>query len=598
MPAPSVEFDPTQPHRRMPLRRFLPSLFAVLLMPSVMHAAVPGRTMPDDTPSTEATLARPLVTGRHGVVTSLHPLASMAGMKILLQGGNAFDAAVATAMAVAVVDPKNSTIGGQGFATMYVAKEKRVRALNFFGPSPKLATIEAVQGKNYEHGYLSPVVPSCLAGYAAMHRAYGRLRWREVVQPALELAEQGFAVTEDFAGVIELMRGEMDFPSTQAVFFPGGRAPRTGELFRQPDLAETLRTVGEKGASAFYSGDIARRIGAFFERNGGLLRYEDLAGYEPQWVEPLSVNYRGYQVFTTPPNSSGVALLFQLNILQGYDLKALGHNSPDYLNLIAEVQRLGIADRNRYVADPEAIAVPVARLLSEEYAASRRALVKLGRAMPGVPDPKLADEKPARSNTTHLTVVDGEGNMVSLTQTLGAWFGSGVVAADTGVVFSNQMRHLHTIPGSPSQLGPGRRPRSNQSPVIVLKDGEPVLALGTPGTEGIWQRLVQVLVNVIDFKMDMQQAVAAPRLLHGGPTRVVLDPPAHVKMEDRIAPATAAALRARGYRVDLIPDDEGSVNGVQRDPVTGLLYGGADPRRWGHEEGWWGFANSVYAVGW
>ncbi|MBL9217336.1 MAG: gamma-glutamyltransferase [Opitutaceae bacterium] len=582
----------------MPLRRFLPSLFAVLLMPSVMHAAVPGRTMPDDTPSTEATLARPLVTGRHGVVTSLHPLASMAGMKILLQGGNAFDAAVATAMAVAVVDPKNSTIGGQGFATMYVAKEKRVRALNFFGPSPKLATIEAVQGKNYEHGYLSPVVPSCLAGYAAMHRAYGRLRWREVVQPALELAEQGFAVTEDFAGVIELMRGEMDFPSTQAVFFPGGRAPRTGELFRQPDLAETLRTVGEKGASAFYSGDIARRIGAFFERNGGLLRYEDLAGYEPQWVEPLSVNYRGYQVFTTPPNSSGVALLFQLNILQGYDLKALGHNSPDYLNLIAEVQRLGIADRNRYVADPEAIAVPVARLLSEEYAASRRALIKLGRAMPGVPDPKLADEKPARSNTTHLTVVDGEGNMVSLTQTLGAWFGSGVVAADTGVVFSNQMRHLHTIAGSPSQLGPGRRPRSNQSPVIVLKDGEPVLALGTPGTEGIWQRLVQVLVNVIDFKMDMQQAVAAPRLLHGGPTRVVLDPPPHVKMEDRIPPATAAALRARGYRVDLIPDDEGSVNGVQRDPVTGLLYGGADPRRWGHEPGWWGPANSVYAVGW
>ncbi|MBL9219086.1 MAG: gamma-glutamyltransferase [Opitutaceae bacterium] len=547
--------------------------------------------------STEATLARPLVTGRHGMVTSLHPLASMAGMKILLQGGNAFDAAAATAMAVAVVDPKNSTIGGQGFATIYVAKEKRVRALNFFGPSPKLATLEAVRGKDYSHGYLSPVVPSCLAGYAAMHEPYGRLPWHDVVQPALELAEQGFAVTEDFAGVVALMRPEMDFPTTQAVFFPGGRAPRVGELFRQPDLTRTLRTVAEEGAAAFYQSDIARRIGVFFEKNGGLLRYEDLAVYQPQWVEPLSVNYRGYQIYTTPPNSSGVALLLQLNILQGYDLKALGHNTPDYLNLIAEVQRLGISDRNRYVADPEVIAVPVSHLLSEEYAVGRRQLIGLGRAMPAMPAVGVA-EKPARSNTTHLTVADGEGNMVSLTQTLGAWFGSGIVAADTGVVFSNQMRHLHTIADSPSQLGPGRRPRSNQSPVIVLKDGEPVLALGTPGTEGIWQRLVQVLVNIIDFNMDVQRAVAAPRMLHGSPTRVALNPPPHVKMEDRIPATTATELRARGYRIDLIPDDEGSVNGVQRDPATGLLYGGADPRRWGHEEGWWGAANSVYAIGW
>ena len=569
---------------------------AGLLACALWGASLAAQTPPGEPRSTEATLARPMVTGRHGMVTSLHPLASMAGMKIMWQGGNAFDAAVATAMAVAVVDPKNSTMGGQGFATIYVAKEKRVRALNFFGPSPGLATIEAVQGKDYAHGFLSPVVPSCLAGYAALHQAHGRLRWREVVQPALELAEQGFAVTEDFAGVLGIMRGEMDFPTTQAVFFPGGRAPRVGELFRQPDLARTLRRVADEGASVFYQGDIARRIGAFFEQNGGLLRYEDLAGYQPQWVEPLHTNYRGYDIYTTPPNSSGVALLLQLNILEGYDLKKSGSNTTDTLNLIAEVQRLGIADRNRYVADPEAISIPVARLLSKEYAAERRALIKLGEVMPGVPSPGAGP--PERSNTTHLSVVDGEGNMVSLTQTLGAWFGSGVVAADTGVVFSNQMRHLHTTPDSPSRLGPGRRPRSNQSPVIVLKDGEPVLALGTPGTEGIWQRLVQVLVNIIDFQMDVQQAVTAPRILHGGPSRYTLDPPPLLNAEDRLPASVIADLRARGYTVSLIPDDEGSVNGVQRDPATGLLYGGADPRRWGHEPGWWGPANSVYAVGW
>ncbi|MBL9215033.1 MAG: gamma-glutamyltransferase [Opitutaceae bacterium] len=566
----------------------------------VLALARPGAgapPMPDDLPSSEATLARPLVTGRHGMVTALHPLAAMAGMRILLQGGNAFDAAAATAMAIAVVDPKNSTIGGQGFATVYVAREKRVRGLNFFGPSPGLATVEAVAGRDYSHGYLSAIVPSCLAGYAVLHEAYGRLPWRDVVRPALELAEEGFAVTEDFAGVLAVMRPEMDFPTTQAVFFPGGRVPRVGERFRQPDLARTLRTVAEEGAAAFYRGDLARRIGAFYAAHGGLLRYEDLAGYRPQWVEPLSVNYRGYQVYTTPPNSSGVALLLQLNVLRGYDLRALGHNTPDYLNLIAEVQRLGIADRNRYVADPEAIAVPVERLLSEEHAAAHRARIVLGRAFASESAPPAPAED-TRSNTTHLCVADGEGNLVSLTQTLGAWFGSGVVAADTGVVFSNQMRHLHTDPASPSRLGPGRRPRSNQAPVIVLKDGEPVLALGTPGTEGIWQRLVQVLVNLIDFDMDVQRAVSAPRLLHGGPTRLALDPPPLVKLEDRIPAAVADALRARGYGVKLMPDDEGSVNGVARDPATGLLYGGADPRRWGHEEGWWGAANSVYAVGW
>lgn len=549
------------------------------------------------TASTDETFARPIITGRVGVVTSLHPLSSMAGMRMLLQGGNAFDAAVATAVATTVVDPKNSSIGGQGFATIYIAKKKNVRVLNFFGPSPRAATIEAVKGRDYTHGYLSPVLPSCLAGYAELHGRYGRLPWKDVLQPAIELAEQGFAVTEEFSEVLRVKREFMDFPATQRVFFRDGNPPQVGEIFRQPDLARTLRQVADQGAQVFYQGDIARRIGEFFQQHGGLITAADLAEYQPQWVEPLHTNYRGYDIYTPPPNGSGVAVLLQLNILAGFDVAALGHNSPDYLNLIAEVQRLGISDRNRYVADPEVISVPVEQLLSSSYAAERRQLITLGRVMPEVPTPEL-EEITQRNNTTHLSVADAEGNLVSLTQTLGAWFGSGVVAADTGVLFSNQMRHLHTIPESPSKLGPGRRPRSNQSPVIVLRDGEPVLALGTPGTEGIWQRLVQVLVNMIDFKMDVQQAVTAPRMLHGGPTRVALNPPPHVKLEDRMPPGIASALRTRGYRVDLIPDDEGSVNGVWRDPETGLLYGGADPRRWGHEPGWWGAANSVYAVGW
>jgi gamma-glutamyltranspeptidase / glutathione hydrolase len=547
--------------------------------------------------STEANLARPMVTGRHGIVTSLHPLSSMAGMQILLKGGNAFDAAVATALASTVVDPKDSTIGGQGFATIYVAKEKRVRALNFYGTAPAAATIERMAGKDYTRGYLATPVPSDLKGYAALHAAYGRLPWRDVVAPALDLAEHGFVISDELTGLIELLASNLDYPSTRRVFFPGGRAPRPGEIFVQPDLARTLRRIADEGADVFYRGDIAHRIAAFYGEHGGVLSYEDLAGYEAKWVEPISVNYRGYEVYTQPPNSSGIALLMQLNLLEGFDLRKLGHNSPAYLHVIGEVQRLAIADRNRYVADPEFVTVPVARLLSKDYAATRRKFISLDRTMPVVPPPGGPGEA-EKSDTTHLTVVDEEGNMVSLTQTLGAWFGSGVVAADTGVLFSNQLRHLHTDPASPSRLGPGRRPRSNQSPVIVLKDGTPFLAIGTPGNDGIWQRMAQVLVNVIDFGMDVQQAVDEPRMIYGAAQETGTELAPVFALEDRVPAETFAALRAQGFTLKSIISDEGSVNGVMRDPRTGFYHGGADPRRWGYEGKWVGPATSVYAIGW
>jgi gamma-glutamyltranspeptidase/glutathione hydrolase len=567
--------------------------------------------------------ARPPVTGRVGVVTSLHPLASMAGMRLLLAGGNAFDAAAAAAIATTVVDPKNGTIGGQGFATVYVAKERAVRALNFYGVAPRAATIERLAGKPYKMGYLSTPVPSNLKGYEALHRRYGVRPWADVLQPAIELADRGFLVTEEFVGILGVHEQELrQFPSTARTFFPEGRLPRVGQIFRQPDLARTLKRVAAEGADVFYKGGIARTIADFYAANGGILAYEDLAGYEASWVEPISVDYRGYQVYTQPPNSSGIAVLMQLRLLEGYDLKALGHNSGRYLHLVGEVQRLAIADRNRYVADPEFVAVPLERLLSREYAAERRRLISPERTMPLVPPPAdaaapvrppaaatpagatPAGATPAvagtadKSNTTHLTVADAAGNMVALTQTLGAWYGSGVVAADTGVLFSNQLRHLHTEPDSPSKLGPGRRPRSNQSPLIVLKDGAPWLAIGTPGSDGIWQRLAQVIANIVDFGMDIQSAVAAPRMIYGGYQETGTDVPPKFDVEDRVAPQAIAELRAKGYELSVIPSDEGSVNGVLRDPASGFLSGGADPRRLGTEDGWWGPVSSVYAVGW
>jgi gamma-glutamyltranspeptidase/glutathione hydrolase len=540
---------------------------------------------------------RPLVTGCHGVVTTLHPLSSMAGMRILMEGGNAFDAAIAAAVATTVVDPKDSSIGGHGFATLYVARERRVRALNFYGTAPRAATMEALKDRDYTTGYLSTPVPSNLKGYEMLHRAYGSLPWSKVLEPAIELARDGFVVTDEFTEILKHERKAMDYPTTRRVYFPNGRVPLPGEIFRQPDLARTLQRVASEGAEVFYEGDIARGIAEFFKANGGLIAYEDLAGYRAKWVEPISTTYRGYTVYTQPPNSSGIAVLLQLNLLEGFDLRALGHNSPAYLHLIGEVQRLAIADRNRYVADPDYVSVPVSRLLSKAYAAERRRLISAEATMPAVPAPGQSGP-PDQQNTTHLSVADADGNLVALTQTLGAWFGSGVVVGDTGVIFSDEMRHLHTDPKSPSRIAPGRRPRSNQSPVIVLKDGQPFLALGTPGSDAIWQRIPQVLVNLIDFGMDIQRAVSEPRMIYGAYQETGVEIPPIFNVEDRVPGKTVEALRALGFRVKVVGSDGGSMNGVMRDPSTGFLYGGADPRRMEGSEAWFGPAHSVYAIGW
>jgi len=528
---------------------------------------------------------RPLITARHAVVTSDEPLASMAGMRILQAGGNAFDAAVATAVAVGVLDPRMSSIGGNGFATVYVGKTREVRALNFYGSAPKGATVNLYQGKDYSHGILSAPVPSCLRGYEALHKAYGKLPWARVLQPAIDLAENGFVIRQ---GLIDDMNQYqkvlLEFSSTKKVFQADARWPKAGEIFRQPDLAKTLKDIAEHGADAFYRGPMATRIAQFYQANGGVLSEDDLAGYQAKWVTPISTTYRGYTFYTQPPSSSAIAVLEQLNMLEAYDLKALGHNSPEYLHLIGEVMRLAIADRNRFVGDPDFVKVPVERLLSKDYAAERRNLIHLDSTIPVATAGDF--EQTEDKHTTHLSVIDGEGNMVALTQTLGDLFGSGVVAANTGVLFSDEMRHLHLDRNDPSRLEPGKRSRSNQSPLIVLKDGKPFMTIGTPGSNGIWQRIVQVIVNVVDFGMDVQSAITAPRMIYGGRAETGTEFKPVFKVEDRIPEMTINALRAKGYEITVVKDDDGRVNGIVIDPATGFRLGGADPREMGYALGW------------
>jgi gamma-glutamyltranspeptidase/glutathione hydrolase len=520
---------------------------------------------------------RPLITGLNGIVTSNHPLASAAGIRILMAGGNAFDAAVATAAATSVVDPPNSSLGGNGFATVYVAKTREVRTLNFFGTAPGASRPELFTRESLNEGILSSPLPSNLRGYDELLKTYGTKSLAEVLQPAIELAEQGYLVDRGFSRMIgraaETFR---KYPTTARAYLPDGKPPAEGDVFRQPDYARTLKQVAAKGAEDFYSGDLARRIAAFYKANGGILSLEDLRDYRAKWVDPISIQYRGYTIYTQPPNSSAVAMLAELNIMEGFDNVALGHNSAPYLHRFMEAMRLALADRNKFVADTDAVPVPITQLLAKPYAAARRQGIDPDRAAPVITPGDIASEPDG--DTTHLTVVDRYGNMVALTQTLGGSWGSTVVVGDTGLLFSNQMRHMHLEADSPSKIRGGIRPRSNQSPTVVLKDGEPFMALGSPGGDGIWQRVAQVIVNVIDFKMNIQEAVAAARIGHGGPQETGTSIKPIWRVEQAIGPNVVKQLEAMGHEIRVLASEGGAVNGIVRESKTGMLAGGADPR--------------------
>jgi len=525
----------------------------------------------------QSIVERPLITGLKGMVTSNHPLATAAGVRILLKGGNAFDAAVATAAATSVVQPWNSSLGGNGFATLYLAATRKVRALNFFGAAPQTAKPELFTQEKLNLGIMASPVPSNLRGYQEMLEKYGTMKLATVLEPAIELAEHGFLATADFVGQVKQAEKILRrFPTSARIFLPGGRVPEVGSLFVQKDYARTLRQIAQRGPEDFYGGDLAHRTAKFYREEGGILTLEDLQKYQARWLEPLSIPYKGYVIYTQPPNSSAIAMLMQLNIMEGFDNKKLGHNTAPYLHRFMEAQRLSLADRNKYVAASEAVPVPIAPLLSKTYAQKQRGRIDAEKANPsiGPGDPSSA----SGGSTTHLTVVDHAGNMVALTQTLGGLFGSYVIVGDTGLFFSNQMRHMHLDPESPSQIRGGVRPRSNQSPTIILKNGEAIMALGTPGGDGIWQRLAQVIVNVLDFGMNIQEAISAPRFTYGGRQETGSSLAAEWNVEDRIPKAVIDQLKSMGHKIKRVSSEGGGVNGIMRDPKTGALSGGADPR--------------------
>ena len=538
---------------------------------------------------------RPVVMGTNGMVSAAHPLASVAGLRTLMGGGNAFDAAVATAAALNVVEPYMSGMGGVGCLLAYVASEKRTRVLNYTGRVPGAADPDLFTNETKERGILSVLVPGSVAGWLKLHEDYGTLPLEDLFQPAIDYAEGGFPVTHINHRLISDGRDRWGpYASSSTILAPGGDVPPPGQRLRQQQLAQSLRKVAKGGRDVFYRGELAHRMVDACRQMGGLLTIKDLADYEAWWEDPIGIDYRGFRILSAPPNSDGFQMLETLKILEGYPSDELIHGSADTLHKMIEATKLAITDRIEYAGDPNHTHIPLDVFLSARYAADQRARIDMctasavqgafynpegqsGALHPGSLDPAIS------GSTTHLAVADRDGNVVTLTQSLGAAFGSGIAIGDTGIFLNNVANWFdvgHDV-ALPNEIGPHRLVEWCPTPAQVFKDGEFHLSIGTPGGYGIAQTTAQMLMHVLDFGMSVQQAIEAPRF------KVTVGRTA--EMEERFASEVRADLAGRGHEITVLEPwsrGVGGAQGIMVDHAEGAFSGGADPRRDGYAMGW------------
>ncbi len=564
---------------------------------------------------------RPVVRGRHFAVASMKAEATRAAERILEKGGNAFDAIVAGQAVLGIVDAAMNGVGSDAVLLVYDAKTKKVYSINAEGTAPRLATIEWYKEHNggklpVNDSLLSGTVPGDVDAWYVLLDRWGTMSFAQVLAEAIDLAENGFPVGDSLsraiAGGAQKLR---KYPTSAKVYLPNNRAPQPGEIFRNPDLARTLKRLVEaeklnagKGRHAalkaardrFYTGDIAREMAKFSEDNGGLFRYEDFANYTAKVEEPVSIDYRGYQIYKNPSASQGPAELFALKMLEGYDLKAMGLNSADYIHTSVEAIKLAFADREKYLGDMDFIKIPYAGLLSKEYAAERRQLIDQTTASlafrPGTAEKFTSDttplDRPVKvtyagdgdhdGDTSYIAVVDGARNMITFTPSLHSAFGTGVVMGDLGFIFNCRGDYYKLEPGEANSLAPGKRPRSTLQSTLVMKDGQPHMVLGTPGADQQVLLTMQTLLNMIEFGMNVQQAIEAPKWL----TRAFpASPfphtmyPGDLSVESRIPEAVRKQLLARGHKLRVTGAwSDGALAAIVVDLKTGVLNAGADPR--------------------
>jgi len=515
--------------------------------------------------------------GYGGAVATSQPLAAQAGLRMLLDGGTAADAAVAAAAVLNVVEPMSTGLGGDAFALVYRAETKKVYALNASGRAPAAATLErlcslGVRDEIPLRGMLPVTVPGTAAGWADLLARFGRLGLDRVLQPAIHYAREGYPVSELIAAGWRASEGLLRRDAeARRVYLPGGRAPRAGERFACPDLARSLTLLAEEGPDAFYRGPIARAIGATSRELGGLLTEEDLAAHTTTWVEPISTEYRGYRVWECPPNGQGIATLMALNILAGYPVAADSFGAPVTLHRKMEAVKLAMTDATRYVADPEMAEVPVEGLLSAEYASERRALIRddvaISEPSAGVP--------PTSADTVYLCAVDAEGNAVSFINSLYMGFGSGVVARGTGIVLQNRGNLFSLDPDHPNCIAPGKRPYHTIIPCMVTQGDRLAICYGVMGGYMQPQGQVQVLSNIVDHGMDPQRALDAPRFRY--------DVAKTFGIERGYGRKVYATLRGLGHVLQV--SNRGNYGGGQVilvDPESGAYLAGSDPRKDGY----------------
>ena len=589
--------------------------------------AVPAAAQEEEPVLSRQTM-RPVVRGRKAAVSSMRAEASQAAEKILRAGGNAFDAAVAGQAALGVVHAGWNGVGSDAVILVYDAAAKKVLSINAEGTAPKLATIEWYKQHNdgklpVNDTLLSATVPGVVDAWYLLLDRWGTRSFADVLQPAIDLAEEGFPMDESLAAAIASSRKLKKYPTSVKIYFPNGQPPKPGEIFRNPDLARTLkRLVEAERASAgkgrhealkaardrFYKGDIAREMARFPEENGGLFRYDDFAAYTAKVETPVSTEYRGYRMYKNPSASQGPAELFALNMLEGYDLKAMGHNSADYLHTSIEAIKLAFADREKYLGDMDFIRIPYEGLLSKDYARERRALIDPRKASlemrPGAPEKFMKSHEPLErpvhvnlegdadheGDTSYIGIVDASRNMVSFTPSLHSVFGSGIVIGDLGFIFNCRGDYYSLVPGEANALEPAKRPRSTLQATLVMKDGEPFMVTGSPGGDDQVMRTMQTFLNVVDFGMNIQQAIEAPRWttrsFPASPFPHTMYP-GDVSVESRVSDAAQNALLARGHKLKVSGAYTiGSNAGIIVNTKTGVLDAGSDPRTLAYAIAW------------
>jgi len=529
------------------------------------------------------------VLARNGMAATSQPLATQAALDILKQGGTAVDAAIAANAVLGLVEPTGSGIGGDLFAIVWDQKTGKLHGLNASGRSPAALTLDVFKARGVRRipslGPLPVSVPGCVDGWFQLHARFGKLPMKTILAPAIAYAEEGFPVTELIAYYWgRSARAYARFPNFAETFLVNGEPPAKGEIFKNPRLGATLATLAEKGRDAFYQGEIAKKIDAFMKEAGGFLRLEDLAAHTSEWVEPVSASYRGYDVWELPPNGQGIAALQILNILEGFDVRAMGFGSADYIHRFLEAKKLAFEDRARFYADPAFNEIPVKTLISKEYAAKRRRLINPRRARrryrPGNP---AIDE----GDTVYLATADREGNMVSLIQSNYRGMGSGMVPADLGFMLQDRGELFDLTEGRFNTYAPKKRPFHTIIPAFITRDGKPFMAFGVMGGATQPQAHAQIVVNIVDFDMNVQEAGDAPRILHQGssqPTGERMRDGGRVYLESTIPYESIRRLVKMGHDVGWNVGSYGGYQAIMR--KDGVYYGASESRKDGQAAGY------------